>query len=652
MTTLSFSRTRGITLIEALIALAVIALGLLALAKFFGDLTQSTGTSKARTEAIQIATSAIEELRSFALGTNQCAQVAGRAADLEFDDTAPLRGTNAWFEREIAVDSDGTLFAVTASVNWENPRGGIESVRIDSEITCVEPLLSADVSDGGLGSSSPLTPSPKGDAEHAAPGESYDLTDPEIISDLRPNTFSDGRQSGLQDGTSLLELGAGVALLDAAGNALLRRAQGSEFSTISGRVYIKDNDANPQHVRLMISAAGVCMLALNEAADDILVGTVATQDRYRYVSYQCYVGKGWYGNISVYLTSGFSQNDEVCTGDPSVSPDLQISTSRHPQLSIRRAYRGFVEKVGDTTPPLYLSAGISEGAVYPSEETPNFHDFLIARITGNARDSDCTTQLNLQQDSIPPVNVIAREFYGNSGKAVCLGPECPNSWPTAQTPGEQIVLSGVVRRGEGVTQSIEGIVTQTTDEACTSTLVDEVMEYTCTVSFTDNAWFGSVLPDPLTLPSGFVLNPSSHDFADGTSTSVGGLDFTLVESTAITTLEVSGTMSRNATNMEPNNISIDTGSCPDNLKFTGSSLTSSFRCITGEFLGERDFPMTVTFRTGGQRVAGKICSVERRAGASMDPALITGPGEFTLRRVNGDSLELDIEVVRALDLCP
>ncbi len=79
-------------MIEALIALAVISLGVLAIAKLYGELIASTAESKARTEAVQIAEQRIERLRA--------AMERGEFEALENIGSDEHVGTNATFQVE------------------------------------------------------------------------------------------------------------------------------------------------------------------------------------------------------------------------------------------------------------------------------------------------------------------------------------------------------------------------------------------------------------------------------------------------------------------------------------------------------------------------------------------------------------------------
>ncbi|MDZ4261212.1 MAG: prepilin-type N-terminal cleavage/methylation domain-containing protein [Pseudomonadota bacterium] len=57
--------TRGFSLIEVLIAVAVLAVGLIAMARFQGTALQASSLAKERSEAVALAEQKIEQLRNF-----------------------------------------------------------------------------------------------------------------------------------------------------------------------------------------------------------------------------------------------------------------------------------------------------------------------------------------------------------------------------------------------------------------------------------------------------------------------------------------------------------------------------------------------------------------------------------------------------------
>jgi prepilin-type N-terminal cleavage/methylation domain-containing protein len=59
------NRQQGFTLIEVMVAFAVLAFGLLAIGSFQAKLVSGSGYSKARAEAVAIAQQKLDEIRSY-----------------------------------------------------------------------------------------------------------------------------------------------------------------------------------------------------------------------------------------------------------------------------------------------------------------------------------------------------------------------------------------------------------------------------------------------------------------------------------------------------------------------------------------------------------------------------------------------------------
>ena len=101
---------RGVSLVEAIVAMAVMAFGMMAIVGLQSTLRLNSDVAKQRSEAVRIAEDAIESWRAYSV----IAPAAGLAA---YDDIA--LGALA----EIAVPGTNTTFAVEAH---GNPRAGVE----------------------------------------------------------------------------------------------------------------------------------------------------------------------------------------------------------------------------------------------------------------------------------------------------------------------------------------------------------------------------------------------------------------------------------------------------------------------------------------------------------------------------------------------
>lgn len=132
-------RARGFTLIEALIALAVMSVGMLALTGLHVGLSRHADLARQRTEATQLAQSRLEDLRSFdrvgaASGHPSYAALAG-GQDL------PAIASNTRYERRWTIDGDADARErrVEVRVDWTDRSGDRASVRLLSLIARSDP---------------------------------------------------------------------------------------------------------------------------------------------------------------------------------------------------------------------------------------------------------------------------------------------------------------------------------------------------------------------------------------------------------------------------------------------------------------------------------------------------------------------------------
>ena len=143
--------SRGVSLIEALVALAVMAFGLLGVVGMQATLRYNADISKQRSEAVRIAQQQVENLRSF--GT-----LAGTAewdyADIASVPTASVpssAGANTTFNIMTTVSNpaitDAQFKSVSVTVDWLDRRtdagGTPQRIQLTTAIAAVAPVLGA-----------------------------------------------------------------------------------------------------------------------------------------------------------------------------------------------------------------------------------------------------------------------------------------------------------------------------------------------------------------------------------------------------------------------------------------------------------------------------------------------------------------------------
>lgn len=118
---------RGFSLHEAMISLAVLSSGLLALAQFQGQIHENSGQTKTQTTAVNLAQQKLEALRDQA-STDYAGIAEGR-------DTPPMQtGDNTRFNRHWTVThhDSPSYKAVSVTTDWQSVDGETQSVRIAS----------------------------------------------------------------------------------------------------------------------------------------------------------------------------------------------------------------------------------------------------------------------------------------------------------------------------------------------------------------------------------------------------------------------------------------------------------------------------------------------------------------------------------------
>lgn len=166
----SAARSRGVSLIEALVALAVMAFGLLGVVGMQATLRFNADVSRQRAEAVRMAQEQMENMRAF--GVLSGAAVAGDHEYVDIiggtDYPAPPSGfANTTFTRVTRVVNptvdDPKMKSVQVTVSWLDRRtastGQAESVLLTSNIAEVAPELMASI---GLPGDRSVTQRPRG----------------------------------------------------------------------------------------------------------------------------------------------------------------------------------------------------------------------------------------------------------------------------------------------------------------------------------------------------------------------------------------------------------------------------------------------------------------------------------------------------------
>lgn len=146
---------RGVTLLEALIALAVLAFGMLTFVALQAQLRMNADVSKQRSEAVRIAQEDIENFRSYGKLTSaadatrtgslfsyeEVATATGQKASL----TAVGQATNAVYTltRTVTASTVADMKDVVVTVSWTDRSGTAQSVTLRTRIAESDPALAA-----------------------------------------------------------------------------------------------------------------------------------------------------------------------------------------------------------------------------------------------------------------------------------------------------------------------------------------------------------------------------------------------------------------------------------------------------------------------------------------------------------------------------
>ncbi len=145
-------RQRGVTLIEALVALLVMSFGMLALVGLMSNLRRSGDVAKQRSEAMRIARAEIARARSFTELTRTATTPATAIVYSEIVNeaqahsvTPPDSNTSFAVQRLVTDLTEAQAKQVRVAVGWTDRAGTAQFVNLDTVIARVDPIFSAAV---------------------------------------------------------------------------------------------------------------------------------------------------------------------------------------------------------------------------------------------------------------------------------------------------------------------------------------------------------------------------------------------------------------------------------------------------------------------------------------------------------------------------
>src|SRR5882762_1654125 len=136
-------RQRGFSLVEALIALLVLSLGVLAMSKLQSHLRLNADVATQRSEAVRLAQEELEAMRSFATltaakGTRSYADIAASSSTLAPGASRPV---NTSFHVDRAIGEGNGFRTVSVAVDWPDRAGRTQRIALQSVVAATPPGL-------------------------------------------------------------------------------------------------------------------------------------------------------------------------------------------------------------------------------------------------------------------------------------------------------------------------------------------------------------------------------------------------------------------------------------------------------------------------------------------------------------------------------
>lgn len=266
-------RVRAFALLEAMIALVVFAIGLLAIAQFHGTLIKTSGESKASSEAVYLAQQKIDELRS--IGWD----------DLQSGSEADRQGTNDTFTLNWQVTKVGDLAQISVTVSGSE----IDSIELYTSISRVSDITLAQ-SDG--------------DGTRGTYRDEHGEVD--LPSDAQEGRTVDGMFIRTDASGEISEI------IDPETGDFLEVPNGS--ARISGNIFFRNSDFGDDLPPMQITGTGntLCRIFPGQGRS-----SSTSFGNYEALGYSCYVANGWLGNIVAFSPEPAA---DICVGSPNARP--------------------------------------------------------------------------------------------------------------------------------------------------------------------------------------------------------------------------------------------------------------------------------------------------------------------------------------------
>jgi Tfp pilus assembly protein PilV len=142
----NYEDSRGVSLVEAMVALAVMAFGMLTVVGVQSTLRLNGDIAKQRTEATRIAQESLEQSRAFEVIEAADAapgQLAWADIDSNTLDVTPDNSNTTYrVQRSVTTYTDPAAKALRVTVTWNDRAGQAQSVSLSSSLAAVAPALS------------------------------------------------------------------------------------------------------------------------------------------------------------------------------------------------------------------------------------------------------------------------------------------------------------------------------------------------------------------------------------------------------------------------------------------------------------------------------------------------------------------------------